>query len=210
MPKPDDDSLAAFDLEIRAEIFDELMEMFIARGAIKLSKDKTSYDFDLSRVCSGRDGFVIGRAIATTVRMEFGDEVDVFFCPNYAAIPFMVYAAQYYSLLVGRDTEWCFPRGNKEYTGAVLNTEKRTVILDDTINTGETLLHAIQFMERIKLTPLGCCLLVDRERLKKRTIGINQLRVTNCTTLPDILKKLGFHKEKTAVASDGIRPLLGD
>ncbi len=150
---------------------------------------------------SGQDSFALGRAFATTIKYHFGDEVDVLYGPACKGIPLAVMAAQYYGGLCGRDTHWCFDRPAVEgdplrmYGGDV--NERRVVIIDDVLASGDTIREAISALKLAGGMVLGACVLVDqRERNKNGHYAVDSIdrdtgvKVVSCAAIGDLVQKL--------------------
>jgi orotate phosphoribosyltransferase len=195
--------------ELHDEIVGELAALLVGRQAITFGKFRlrssrpSPYILQVDRLCSGQDAFTVGRAMAQTVRYYFGDEVDVLFGPPYKGAPVAVLGANYYSLLVGRDTDWAFNRKEpKEYAeggvtvGGRLGPERNVVIVDDMLVEGQDIRDAISLVKLTGANVRGVVTLVDRcERSKGKyfSVGIEQdtgVPVRTCAAITELIRRI--------------------
>jgi orotate phosphoribosyltransferase len=194
--------------ELHKEVLADITKALIDRQGLILGRFKlrgqrtTPYLLRLDRLTCGQDCFAIARAMAVTIRAHHGDELDLVWGTPYGGIPLAVMTANYYSLLVGRETHWGYGRkptdpvsedppdpvlAPPDWTGA------KAVIVDDLFVEGEGIRQQISDLKRGGADVVGAVTLIDRcERsrgkffsdLIHRDTGVP---VVGCVTLPEIL-----------------------
>ncbi len=191
----------------RDEVVTMLADLIMAREALRFGRfsiraNKSSpYTIDVGAMCSGRDTFAIGRALAATIEDAFGEQIEVLVgAPGLGAV-LASQGAFYYSHVSNYNACWAFAqysqKGELSFAGAALREGARVAIVEDLLISGDTTREMIRRLKELGCDVVGACSLIDRrERTKSNRIAANDIerdtgvRVVCCATVADLVKKM--------------------
>lgn len=174
-------------------------------GAFTLKSGlKSPFFINLGDIASGKALDYIGKALAQTIKDSFGD-VDSLYGPPYKGISLVTATTMAFYRNYGKIVNTFYSRKEVKahgeagvFVGKFPEKEKRVLVIDDVLTTGETKVEAIRLVEKtFDVEIAGIVVTVDR-RTKNTGSGLGNYPLASIINLSDIADYLNYINDPNA------------